>query len=71
MIGKARTLAALKGHVTAVLRAFETIDNEGQARTSLVEMRSVDPRDAVKANHLDPQSVPDDERINLRTTRGV
>ena len=71
MTGKARTLAALQCHLTAVLRAFETIDNGGQARTSLVEMRSVDPRDAAKANHLDPRSVPDDERINLRVTRGM
>src|SRR5438093_4112566 len=65
VVGEARALAALQGHVPRVRPAFHAVDDVGQSGAALGEVGGVDLRDVAQAYHLGAGAGAGDQGLHL------
>src|SRR6266849_1014323 len=65
VVGEARALAALQGHVSRVRPAFHAVHDIGQSGAALGEVGRVDLRDVAQAHHLGAGAGAGDQGLHL------
>src|SRR5882672_6697379 len=65
VVGEARALAALQGHVPRMRPAFHAVDDVGQSGAALGEVGGVDLRDVAQAYHLGAGAGAGDQGLHL------